>query len=72
MVVCPSLPVISGWTGDDPALAELLRQRRFRLGDDTVEDDPGRLDIVDQIHCFTGKDESRIGARRCVVLPARK
>jgi hypothetical protein len=25
-----------------------LRQRRFRLGDDTVEDDPRRLDIVDR------------------------
>jgi len=28
---------------------EPLRQRRFRLGDDAVEDDTGRLDIVDQI-----------------------
>jgi hypothetical protein len=35
------------WTKDDAALMELLRQHRFRLGDDTVEDDLGRLDFVD-------------------------
>jgi hypothetical protein len=34
------------WAKDD-ALMELLRQHRFRPGDDTVEDDLGRLDFVD-------------------------
>ena len=47
------------WTRDDGALVELLRQRQFRLGDDTVEDDPGWLDIVDQIRPLAGEDQGR-------------
>jgi hypothetical protein len=43
------------WPEHDAALVEMLRQRRFRLSDNAVENNFGRLDIVDQIRPLAGR-----------------